>query len=105
MSSSNAPMTVKVRCETCLGSGVTIGNQDPEGVGTICDKCDGTGFAVLTYNPFSISSIRHGIHTVRRYGWCPPESGIPYMDFVHKHIIPEPPKGLKITIEGGPATT
>jgi hypothetical protein len=48
-----AKQTIKVMCPSCGGTGVYCGFAEPKGVGVVCVKCDGTGCADLSYEPFT----------------------------------------------------
>lgn len=59
-------VTVEAECTACGGTGVYHGFAEPEGVGVVCLKCDGTGKMELKYTPFTGRKQRSGINTVMR---------------------------------------
>lgn len=60
-------VTIETECKDCGATGVYHGYAEPEGVGVICYKCDGTGKIDLTYIPFTGRKKRSDIRNVIRH--------------------------------------
>ncbi|HLD76162.1 MAG TPA: hypothetical protein VI874_04035, partial [Candidatus Norongarragalinales archaeon] len=66
-------------CGSCEGTGVFIGNFEPEGVGNVCWTCKGTGNHKIEfdYTPFTERKTRTDVKTVRMVGQSADAEGHP----------------------------
>lgn len=62
---STKTVTVQVECDACKATGIYRGCAEPQGVGVICQKCDGSGSTTITYTPFDRRKLRNDISTVQ----------------------------------------
>jgi len=53
--------TIPVECSACNGTGVYSGFAEKPGVAVVCNNCDGTGKAFISYNSFKGKKRRKGV--------------------------------------------
>lgn len=58
-------MQIKIVCDSCDGSGVYFGANEPEGVGVVCWHCRGLGFQKVEFSPFTSRKLLTTIKIVR----------------------------------------
>ena len=63
---ANNHMTLEAECTACGGTGIYHGFAEPDGVGVVCLKCEGSGMMVVHYIPFTGRKKRNDIVVVRR---------------------------------------
>lgn len=81
----NNQVAVEVECFSCEGTGIYERYVEPDGVGFVCIKCNGTGMRRVEYAPFTGRRKRRGIRTVRcsiPVGVDPTGSEVTYKEFL-----------------------
>lgn len=56
---------VKIECGTCGGSGLYVGQLEPEGTAVVCNVCDGNGW--VKHKRFKTRKPMKNIQRVMRY--------------------------------------
>jgi len=56
---------IETECQACGATGLYSGFAEAPGCAVVCLKCNGTGCAVLSYEPFRIRKASKGIKTVQ----------------------------------------
>lgn len=82
---------MKIECDACDATGIYRGFAEPEGVGVVCLKCDGTGCVTLNIRvkPFTERKRRADVKIVQisrgafvATGVGPMGNGVSYQDWL-----------------------
>lgn len=57
-------VTVKAECADCEGTGIFIGAYCHDGAGMVCRRCDGKGWHLISYTPFTARKKKAGVTRV-----------------------------------------
>jgi hypothetical protein len=56
---------IKTECSSCGGTGLYQGFMEAKGEPVVCLSCEGTGCAILSYQPWTGRKVQRGVKVVR----------------------------------------